>query len=322
MTSRPAPDAGPDAGPDANLSSVPTGQQWTVSRDDDELTVVQVGGGLRTWTRGGVDVVAGYPADATIVAGRGQQLIPWPNRIADGRWSFDGADHQLALTEPKLHNASHGLVRWAPWSLGDLGEHHVTLTHRLHPQPGWDWVLDLATTYTLTGDGLEVTTRATNLSAGRAPYGYGAHPYLHVGAVALDELTLTLPGSTFLEVSPDRLLPVATHDVDGTTYDFRGGRVLGPTDLDTAFTDLARGPDGRWEARLDGVALGTVTLWADEHYNWMQVFTGRATSQTEGSNGVAIEPMTCPPAAFSSGTDLVVLAPGASHTGTWGIRVG
>lgn len=159
----------------------PTGQQWTISRGGDVLTVVEVGGGLRSWSRGGVDVVAGYPADATVVAGRGQQLIPWPNRVADGRWSFDGVDHQLPLTEPKLHNASHGLVRWASWGLGDLGEHHVTLTHRLHPQPGWDWVLDLATTYTLTEAGLEVTTSAVNRSSTRAPYGYGAHPYLHVG---------------------------------------------------------------------------------------------------------------------------------------------
>ncbi|MEO3936485.1 aldose 1-epimerase family protein [Dermatophilaceae bacterium Soc4.6] len=300
----------------------PTGQQWTISRGGDVLTVVEVGGGLRSWSRGGVDVVAGYPADATVVAGRGQQLIPWPNRVADGRWSFDGVDHQLPLTEPKLHNASHGLVRWASWGLGDLGEHHVTLTHRLHPQPGWDWVLDLATTYTLTEAGLEVTTSAVNRSSTRAPYGYGAHPYLHVGDTPLDDLSLTLPGSSFLEVTPDRLLPVATHRVDGTAYDFRGGRVLGATDLDTAFTDLARGGDGRWEARLDGVALGAVTLWADEHYGWMQVFTGRSTSQTEGSNGIAIEPMTCPPAALASGADLVVLEPGGSHTGTWGIRIG
>ena len=45
----------------------------------------------------------------------GAPLIPWPNRLADGRYSFDGADHQLALTEPERHNAIHGLMRWRPW---------------------------------------------------------------------------------------------------------------------------------------------------------------------------------------------------------------
>ena len=133
--------------------SRPTGAQWTVRRGGDELVVVEVGGGIRSYSRGGVDIVAGYRADEMSVAGRWQQLIPWPNRLRDGRYSFGGTERQLALTEPAKHNASHGLVRWSAWDLLDQTSSSVTVGYRLHPQPGWAWVLDLTTLYALGDDG-------------------------------------------------------------------------------------------------------------------------------------------------------------------------
>ena len=313
--------ATPSAADQASDAACPTGVQWTLRRGDDELTVTEVGGGLRVWTRGGVDVVAGFAADAQVIAGRGQQLIPWPNRIEDGRYAFDGADLLLALTEPTLHNASHGLVRWVPWRLTERTGDSLTVALRLHPQPGWSWVLDLETRYALTDSGLVVTTSAINRSTTRAPFGYGAHPYLALADTPLDAVSLTIPGSTYLEVDRDRLLPVGTHPVEGTAYDFRQGRVIGGTALDTAYTDLVR-DGGRWEVAISGVPHGRLALWGDATYPWLQVFTGRATSATEGTTGLAVEPMTCPPGAFRSGDDLLVLGPGERHTGTWGITVG
>ena len=299
----------------------PSGVQWTIRRGGCEVVVVEVGGGIRTFTRSGLDVMAGYPAGAMAAAGRGQQLIPWPNRLRDGRYDVDGAGHELPLTEPTRHNASHGLVRWAAWTLAEQTGDSVTLAHRLHPQPGWSWLLDLSTRYVLTDEGLTVTTTARNVGTTRAPYGYGAHPYVSVGDVPLADLSLTVPGGRYLEVDPERLLPVATHPSAGTAYDFMLRRAVGDTALDTAFTDLQRGDDGRWEVTVGGLPGGDVTVWGDRAYPWLQVYTGRATSATEGSNGIAVEPMTCPPDAFNSGQDLLLIEPGQAHTGTWGIRV-
>lgn len=300
--------------------SRPTGAQWTVRRGGDELVVVEVGGGIRSYSRGGVDVVAGYRTDEMSVAGRGQQLIPWPNRLRDGRYTFGGTERQLALTEPAKHNASHGLVRWAAWDLLDQTSSSVTVGYRLHPQPGWAWVLDLTTLYALGDDGLTVTTTAHNVGDTDAPYGYGAHPYLSIGGTPVADVVLHVPAGQHLEVDPDRLLPVATHPVEGTAYDFRKPRPIGDLALDTAFTGLARDSDGRWAVTLSHLETGAVSLWGDEAYAWTQVFTGRAHPHTEGSTGIAVEPMTCPPDALSSGTDLVVLRPEQSHTGSWGIR--
>jgi aldose 1-epimerase len=305
---------------EASERSRPTGAQWTVRRSTDELVVVEFGGGIRSYTRGGVDVVAGFGPDEMSVAGRGQQLIPWPNRLRDGRYAFAGTERQLALTEPAKHNATHGLVRWSTWDLLDQTSSSITVGHRLHPQPGWSWVLELTTLYALGDEGLTVTTTAVNVSSDDAPFGYGAHPYLSIADTPVAEVELEVPGDTYLETDPERQLPVATHPVEGSAYDFRTSRPIGDQALDTAFSGLARGPDGRWTVTLRGLATGEVSLWGDEAYAWTQVFTGRASPHTEGTTGIAVEPMTCPPDAFNSGTDLLVLRPEQAHTGSWGIR--
>ncbi|HEX5428770.1 MAG TPA: galactose mutarotase, partial [Pedococcus sp.] len=94
-----------------------SGEQWTIRHGRQEATVVQVGGGLRTYTVDGADVLAGYAPDEMAASGRGQLLMPWPNRIRDGKYRFEGKERQLSITEVPLHNASHGLVRWAQWEL-------------------------------------------------------------------------------------------------------------------------------------------------------------------------------------------------------------
>ena len=121
---------------EASERSRPTGAQWTVRRGGDELVVVEFGGGIRTYTwaastssPGSAPTRCRWPAAA--------KLIPWPNRLRDGKYAFGGAERQLALSEPAKHNASHGLVRWTTWDLLDQTSTSITVGQRLHPQPGW-----------------------------------------------------------------------------------------------------------------------------------------------------------------------------------------
>ncbi len=300
----------------------PSGAQWTIRSGEQEATVVEVGGGLRTYTVGGREVLAGYDAGARASGGRGQLLMPWPNRIRDGRYSFGGRDLQLALSEPARANAIHGLVRWALWSLAEHTGSSLTVACRLRPQQGWAWSLDVSVTYALSARGLAVTPHVRNIGMTPAPFGFGAHPYLTVGEDRVDDVTLTVPAATRLEVD-DRMIPVGTVAVDGTAGDFRHRRQVGRAELDLAYTDLKSDDDGRWRVSVSRADCRT-ELWAQaDAFSYVQVFTGDSLpDHLARASGVAVEPMTCPADAFNSGDGMLVLQPEAEWSAQWGITAG
>lgn len=305
----------------------PSGEQHEVDGGGYRAVVTECGASLRLLEHDGRPLVLGWPEDEQTSAGRGQLLAPWPNRIRDGRYTFAGRDLQLPISEPKLHNASHGLVRWASWRLHERTEHSVTLGLRLMSQPGYPWTVDLSVRYELSDDGLAVTCTATNRSSSPAPYAVGAHPYLVAGDGPLDGWELTLPGGSALVVD-EQLVPIGREDVAGTDLDFRRARALRSTSLDTTFTDLERDAGGRAEVVVRDPSTGTgVLLWMDAAHRWVQVFTGDALP-AHARESLAVEPLTAPPNAFATGEDVVVLAPAGAgspagsdeHVTAWGIR--
>jgi aldose 1-epimerase len=304
------------------MDRYPSGEQWVISHGDQEATVVEVGGGLRTYRAGTREVLAGYGQTEQCAYGRGQALIPWPNRVRDGKYTFAGKGEQLALTEPARGNASHGLVRWALWSLLEHEASKLTVGYRLHPQQGWRGHLDLTVSYALDDLGLSVSTSAVNAGSRPVPFGYGAHPYIAIGDAPLADVELGVPGGRRVLVD-DRSLPTGTELVEGSDFDFRSPRPLGGTELDTAFTDLDRGGDGRWRVTVRATPdRPGVALWAGRAFDWVQVFTAQGKDAgVAGQRGIAVEPMTCPADAFNSGDGLVVLEPGQSWSGEWGLSL-
>jgi aldose 1-epimerase len=300
-------------------NGLPSGEQIEIAAGDQRAVVVEVGAGLRSYSVGEREVLDGYGADEMASAGRGQVLMPWPNRIEDGAYEFDGSRHQLPLTEPEGRNAIHGLVRWVAWSAAERVEDRVVLEHTLHPQPGYPFSLALRIEYALSEGGLRVTSTATNIGERHCPYGTGQHPYVRLGGDGVDPLVLRAPGQTVLHAD-DRGLPATAEAVEGTEYDFRQPRAIGATRLDNAFTDLERDENGRARVELrrpeDG---GALSVWLDESYRYLQLFTGDPLPSV-GRRSLAVEPMTCPPNAFRTGEALIVLEPGASTTSSWGIQ--
>jgi galactose mutarotase-like enzyme len=299
----------------------PSGEQHEIRRGDQVVVVTEVGATLRAYSAGGLDVLDGFSVDEPSSAGRGHVLAPWPNRLDGGRYAFDGRPGAAAIDEPELGNAIHGLVRWLPWLLASKTDDAVALGCVLHPQPAYPWRLELGLEYRLVGDGLEVVASATNASAEAAPFGIGFHPYLTMG-IPVDDVRLTIPASRRL-TTDDRALPVGEEDVAHTEFDFTVGRRVGATRLDTCFTGLARGSDGRSRARLEsaGGERG-VEIWAGEGFGYLQVYTGDTLDPaSRRRQAVAIEPMTCPPNAFASGVDVIRLDPAASWSGSWGIAL-
>jgi aldose 1-epimerase len=300
-------------------SVAPSGHQLEIELGDQRAVIVEFGGGLRSYTLGGVDVLDGYGADEMCTSGRGQVLMPWPNRIADGSYELDGRRHQLALSEPENGNAIHGLVRWARWSLAERDSHRVAIEHVLHPQPGYPFTLALRIEYALSDDGLSVGTTATNVGTSACPFGSGAHPYLTFGTETIDAVLLQVPARNVLRTD-GRGLPVGELAVEGTNFDFPDARAIGATKLDNAFTTLSHDDDGLTRVALrDPESDAGITLWVDAAYPYLMIFTGD-TLPDVNRRSIAVEPMTCPPNAFRTGTDVITLEPGTSWTGAWGIN--
>jgi aldose 1-epimerase len=244
--------------------------------------------------------------------------MPWPNRLEDGNYVWEGRRHQLPLTEPERGNAIHGLVRELPWRVRERDASRVVLAHELLPQPGYPFSLALTVEYALSDEGLLVRTTATNVGTEACPFGCGAHPYLTVGTTTVDSVELRVPGRTVL-LSDERGLPVGSASVEEAELDFRLPRPIGETVLDHAFTDLERDADGLARVQLRNAGTGAgLTLWVDETFRYLMLFTGDPLPDV-ARRSLAVEPMTCPPNAFRSGESVIRLEPGAAWTGAWGI---
>jgi aldose 1-epimerase len=303
------------------MINTPSGQQFEISAGDQHATIVEVGGGIRAYSAGGREVLQPYPDDAMCDGAHGAPLIPWPNRLGDGRYRFDGTDYQVALTEPGKHNAIHGFLRWRPWQPARHCGNRIIMTTTLYPLQGYPFTLGVQIEYRLDEAGLTVTTTATNLGPRPCPYGCGQHPYLSSGTGRIDECTLHLAAGSRIVTDPGRQLPTGTEPVDGTPFDFRAGRVLGDLRVDYAFTDLARDDDGRAWARLTRSDGYSAELWIDRAYPVMEIYTADTLSPGRRRRGLGTEPMTCPPNAFQTGQDVIRLEPGESATAAWGARL-
>ena len=296
----------------------PSGEQVELALGEQRLVVVGFGGGLRSYAVAGRDLLDGYARDEMSASGRGQVLMPWPNRVQGGSYEFGGRTHQLALDEPAAGNAIHGLVRWAAWTVAKREASRAVLEHTLLPQPGFPFTLEVSIEYALSPAGLEVRTTATNVGRESCPFGSGAHPYVTVGTPSVDSALLHVPAGSVLQAD-DRGIPTGSMAVDGTEYDFRKSRPIGPTKVDTGFTGLERDKDGlaRVELRHPDDGSG-VALWVDENYRYLMLYTGDDRPDVQ-RRSLAVEPMTCPPNAFNSGDDLLVLEPGTAFHAAWGI---
>lgn len=301
----------------------PTGEQWTIGHGRQELVVTEIGGTLRSYTVDGHDVIDGFGPKEWSHGGRGQVLAPWPNRLDGGRYDFSGRSAQAALDEPERDNAIHGLVRWLPWHLVAQAQNVVTVACLLRPSPGFPFGLDLQIEYRLGRDGLSVTTTAVNVCDVSLPFGLGFHPYVTAGTAQIDSTILRLPAGRVL-VLDGRSLPTGeTQPVAGTELDFTTPRAIGPTRMDTAFMGLERDTAGlAWASIEDPADERGVSVWVDDRFGYLMCFTGDTLPAAEQRRAVAIEPMTCPPNAFRSHEDLVVLHPGESWRGSWGLRPG
>jgi len=307
-----------------------SGTQHTLRAGEYEAIVAAVGASLRVLRHGDRDLVVPFDMDELRPGYRGATLAPWPNRIVDGQYAFGGARYQVPLTEPERHHALHGLAAWLDFDVVSRGTDHITLAATIVPQSGYPWRVRLETEYRLGPDGLTQSVRATNESRDAVPFGTGPHPYLVAGTSPLDAWTLELPAAQVLEVTTDRLSPVALHAVGELAagrFDYRTPRALDDAQIDHAYTNLVRDAGGFATVRVsDPNGTGVEMTW-DAACPWVQIHTAdRPGGPAEPGHraGLAVEPMTCAPDAFNADrydydAGLIVIEPDATVAASWRI---
>lgn len=288
-----------------------SGYEIVLESGDYTARIVTVGAGLAGLTLSGRDLVLPHSVDEVPEGYLGKTLMPWPNRIAGSAYVWEGARYEVDCNEAATGAALHGLMSWVDWTIVHADKDSTTLGAFIAPRYGYPWALEAWATYALDAErGLTVALHAKNIGGGPAPYGVSSHPYLTLDRARNDAYEITVPAERVVETD-ENLAPVAIRCVADLERDFRDGRVLGAQAVDHAFTGL---PEGGWAVSLKNPETGmSVSLAADAP--WVQLYT----ADSLGRAGVAVEPMTCPPNAFNSHEDVVVLAPGESHTLTYTI---
>jgi len=302
---------------------MPAGNVIEISCGDRRAVVDEQGATLVQVSVAGVDLlVAAGDDDRPDEGCYGHVLVPWPGRIPDGAYRFDGEDCVLPVDHLVTRSAIHGLVHWAPWQVLEHGAGTLTMGHRLLARPGYPFSLAIEQSFTWQEERLQIRATATNIGHRTAPYGYGAHPYFSVGSPTVDDDVLCVPARSYF-LSDANLHPqLPAVPVDASPFDFRQPKPVGAVELDVTYTGLSRDDEGRTAVRLssrDGTRAITCTY--DEAIGFVQLYSGDTLNKRR-REGLAIEPYTCLPNAFNNGVGLVSLAAGASVTVGWAISAG
>ena len=321
----------------------PTGIQYHLKKGETSAIISSVGATLRSFRFQNESYVEETPIDEMASKARGQMLIPWANRVADGRYVYQGVSYQLPINEIALNNSIHGLVRWQEFDLISHSVDTLALRYLLVPSPGWPFILETTINFELKDALLLISINFKNRGTTSAPLVFGSHPYLKIPNRPVQECSLYVPANQLWLVD-EKKNPVEKVSVDDSAslkalvgpsadtvdLDFRSPRRIGGTYLDYAFTDLINSsgqarqstPD---HAMLDSFDRAYITdgtrkcgIFYDQNFDHVQAYFD---SSNPSNASIALEPMTGPPNAFNLEPDSHVLEPFETKDLQWGIFI-
>ena len=298
-----------------------TGNQYVISSGEWSAVVTELGASLRELKWRGEDLIVPFDPNKVIPCCNGWVLAPYPNRVTNGQYSFDGEDYQMPIDEFDRQSSLHGYAYRYMWELVDLQESHVTLSWRSPDIAGYPFDITITATYALDENGLTETFTVHNNDSVKAPWAFGIHPWLangKQGATAAERdadsaaCHLQIKAASHVTVN-EALIPTGTEPVTGI-YDLNDGPTLEGRAFDDAWVDVERAADGTTTTtftRPDGIE---VKIIGDETINAWQCYTATGAPFAEHPYGIAVEPMTAPANAFRTGDHLVTLAPNGDYT--------
>ncbi|MEK6786550.1 MAG: hypothetical protein AABY61_13810 [Nitrospirota bacterium] len=273
-----------------------------------------------------IDIVWGYSGGSGKRGGQGDVLIPFPGRIGDGRYSFDGRQFQLECNDKEGPNAIHGFVRSLPWQVQDVHANKVTFEIRLDAETyagrGYPFLLAVSVMYDLGATGLTCAFTVKNIGQQPSPVGVGFHPYFTVGTSVIDEAEVRIPGAAHVEFN-ERLVPTGKIlNVTGTPWDYRQFRKIGHQRFNHCYLQLERDAQGMATASLRHTARDrAIDITMDPAFSAVVVYTGDAIADAPRA-ALAIEPMTCASDAFNHPEwGLKRLVSGETFSGSYRIQL-
>lgn len=271
------------------------------------------------------EIVWGYSGGNQKKGGQGDVLIPFPGRIADGRYTFEGTSYRLEKNDKEGPNAIHGFVRNIPWQVGEVHTHRAQFELALDGEDyrtkGYPFSLVIRVTYELGERGLTCAFEVRNVGSRPAPLGVGFHPYFTVGTERIDEAEAVIPAAGLLEFNEGLLPTGRILPVTDTEWDYRTARPIGARRLNHCYVQLERDADGLATASLRSAGTGrTVDVIMDRSCTALVVYTGDSIVGS-ARRALAIEPMTCATDAFNHPDwGLQCLMPGQVFPGEFVIR--
>ena len=240
-------------------------------------------------------------------------LYPWANRLGGFRYRAAGREVELDSRSASLHLDANGLpIHGVPWSM--LAWQVTAATHK-HLAARLDWTRDellaifpfphaVEMTVGLDADGLTIETTVVATQGDSVPVSFGFHPYFGVPGVPRDQWRLNLPAMRRLALDP-RQIPTGEEE----RFDKLDAALAG-LDLDDGFSLL----DEKATLQVSG---GGVRIRVEllDGFRFAQVYAPK------GREFVALEPMTAPTNALSSGRDLRWVEPGGHFSAAFRIRV-
>jgi aldose 1-epimerase len=303
-----------------------TDSELTLSSGEYRAVLSPLGASLRRYfrIRDGIeiDVVWGYSGAQNKKGGQGDVLMPFPGRIAYGRYSFNGQEFQLPCNDKEGPNAIHGFARTVLWELKERSDSAISFEHFFAQQQyaarGYPFSLRMVLTYRLEKNSLTSAFVIENKGADPAPVGVGFHPYFTVGTAMVDEMEVKIPARHYLEMA-DTLAPTGTLlPVQATDFSADQYRRIGAMRFNQCFVNLIRNEAGICTVPLRNPDTGrTVSIEMDTSFTAFVLYTGDAIQQAP-RRGLAIEPMTCASDAFNHPEwGLTRLAPGEVFCGAY-----
>lgn len=267
-----------------------------------------------------VSVIDGYQSlgDAEAKnAYKSHYLLPFPNRMKDGKYDFEGKSYQFPVNDRHTNNNLHGFLETIPMEIIDNeiinNQQIITLKGNFEGFDYFPFAFEFRLKYILSDFELIIETKIKNIGKTNMPMGYGWHPYFKLDTEKIDDLSLQFPDCEIVVID-NRMMPTGEMLPYST---FSTLRKIDQTTLDNCFFINKNKKTNRAEIIVKSKTT-TLSVWqetGENACNYFQIYT------PENRQTIAIEPMTCNVDAFNNHDGLWILAAGAERTVRFGVAM-